>query len=258
MGYLEYTFRVSWLSNNNLITLTHFSSNYRRWTISSWRWRVNIKQWSRLMDFRELALGRSTVDRVLSEMDGIKAKTESTQYDWLYSAFCWKNCVGTLTTCLVVRTAFLDNPGGIEGVSNWVGPYIPTVYLHHSWNLVIHQRWIVVLSSYSYSLYPCFVLFGFQMQSWYPIEHQLDSLWHERPHTNLENKYVLNMNCNTKIKIKHTKCFPDLALIKKPIWLSSFTLIHWSPLPKSLGILAPCPVVNPQIRDSGKIRVKKR
>jgi hypothetical protein len=172
MGYLEYTFRVSWLSNNNLITLTHFSSNYRRWTISSWRWRVNIKQWSRLMDFRELALGRSTVDRVLSEMDGIKAKTESTQYDWLYSAFCWKNCVGTLTTCLVVRTAFLDNPGGIEGVSNWVGPYIPTVYLHHSWNLVIHQRWIVVLSSYSYSLYPYFVLFGFQMQSWYPIEHQ--------------------------------------------------------------------------------------
>ncbi len=62
----------------------------------------NLVDWWLL---RVLSLERSTVNRVLLEIDGTDTR-ESRQYDWLYSAFCWKNCLGTWTTCLVVRTAF--------------------------------------------------------------------------------------------------------------------------------------------------------
>jgi hypothetical protein len=191
---------------------------------------------------------------VLSEIDDTDT-TESTQYDRLYSEFCWKNCVGTLTTCLAVRTAFSYNSGGIKWVSNWVGPYIPIVLasLLESCDSSRVNRF--VLASNSYGLYPYYVVFGFQMQSWYQIGHQLDSLLHERPHTNLPNKYVVNMNCNITITIKHTKCSPDLTLIKNPIWLWSCTL-HWSPLPKYIWIPVLRPIVNPKIRDSGNIRAR--
>jgi hypothetical protein len=52
----------------------------------------NVKWWL----LRALVLERSTVNSVLlSDIDGTDTR-ESTQYDWLYSAFCWKNCPGTL------------------------------------------------------------------------------------------------------------------------------------------------------------------
>jgi hypothetical protein len=171
---------------------------------------------------------------------------------WHFCLLCWvENFIiqkAAIALYRTLATAVRKAAGTISATAIWKR------MLNHCLNLVIHQQEIFFLASYSYALYPLVVVFGLQRLSWNRILQQLKVLGHEKLHTIRKNKYIMNMNCEITITIKHTICSPDPTLVEIPIWLRKFTF-QCSLVPNCLWVPTLCLIFcNPKIWDSCNIR----